>query len=119
MRLHTGRGFEERNKSDFKAENDQILKRRQKSHENDGKSFGIVSNSDIDLINKEIYSNFFDVSDIKKIKELKEINEEDSDFEPELNNRERQKRKCAKKTPFIKGTFYSDEMIEMIEMPFM
>ena len=36
----------------------------------------------------------------KKIKELKEKNEEDSYFEPELNNRERQKRKCSKKTPF-------------------
>ena len=28
------------------------------------------------------------------------MNEEDSDFEPELNNRERQKRRYAKKTPF-------------------
>ena len=94
MRLHTGRGFEESNKSDFKAENDQIFKRRQKSHENDSKSFGcIVSNSDIDLINKEIYSNLFDVSDIKK------MNEEDGDFKDELKNREMQKRKYAKRTP--------------------
>ena len=59
-----------------------------------------MSKSDVDLINKEIYSYSFDVSDIKKIKELTEINEEDSDFEPELNNRERRKRKCSKKTPF-------------------
>ena len=36
----------------------------------------------------------------KKNEALKEINEEDSDFEPELSNRERGKRKCSKKTPF-------------------
>ena len=101
MRLHTGKGLIECNKCDFKAEDNHILKRHEKNHENDSKFVGKVSNSDIDLINREMYSYSFDVSDIKKIKELKEINEEDSDFfEAELNNREIQERKCAKKTPF-------------------
>ena len=53
-----------------------------------------MSNSDVDLINKEIYLYSFDVSDIKKIKE--EINEEDSDFESEVNDREMPKRKYVR-----------------------
>ena len=74
------------------------MKVHHKSHENDrklayNKFVGKVSNADIDLINKEIYSNLFDVSDIKK------MNEEDGDFKDELKNREMQKRKYAKRTP--------------------
>ena len=87
MRSHiTGKVLIECNKCDFKAENNHILKRHEKTHEN----------SDIDLNNREMYSYSFDVSDIKKIKELKEINEEDSDFESEVNNREMPKRKCVR-----------------------
>ena len=94
MRFHTGIGLIECNKCDFKTENNHNLKRHEESHENDRKFVGKVSNSDIDLINKEIYSYSFDVSDIKTIKE--EINEEDSDFESEVNNREMPKRKCVR-----------------------
>ena len=101
MRFHTGKGLIECNRCDFKTEYNDNLKKHEKSHENDGKFVGKVSNSDIDLINKEIYSYSFNVSDIKKIKESKEINEEDSDFETEMNNRESQERKCVKKTPYI------------------
>ena len=99
MRFHTEKGLIECKKCDFKTEFEDNLKRHEKSHENDRKFVSKVSNSDIDLINKEIYSYSFDVSDIKKIKELKEINEEDGDFKDELKNREMQKRKYSKKTP--------------------
>ena len=92
--MHTGKGLKKCNKCDFKAENNQILKSHQQNHENDSKFVGKVSNSDIDCINKEIYSYSFDVSDIKKIKE--EINEEDSDSESEVNNREMPKRKYVR-----------------------
>ena len=75
------------------------MKVHHKSHENDrklayNKFVGKVSNADIDLINKEIYSYSFDASDIRKIKE--KINEEDSDFESEVNNRDMPKRKCVR-----------------------
>ena len=99
MRFHTEKGLLECNKCDFKTEYNDNLKKHEKSHENESKLayskfVGKVSNSDVDLINKEIYSYSFDVSDIKKIKE--EINEEDSDFESEVNDREMPKRKYVR-----------------------